>query len=89
MPQRLLFIENYLLMPKCDMSIHVLMCMSVCSPHTLCVVLHSEPAPSAMTALHQFGAEMLRLSRGLEASAATKPQYRGYIPIGIICSLQN
>ncbi|XP_037300697.1 alpha-2B adrenergic receptor-like [Manduca sexta] len=30
-----------------------------------------------MTALHQFGAEMLRLSRGLEASAATKPQYRG------------
>nr|XP_021201543.2 probable G-protein coupled receptor No18 isoform X1 [Helicoverpa armigera] len=37
----------------------------------------SEPAPSAMTALHQFGAEMLRLSRGLEASAATKPQYRG------------
>ncbi|RVE52681.1 hypothetical protein evm_002554 [Chilo suppressalis] len=37
----------------------------------------SEPAPSAMTALHQFGAEMLRLSRGLEASAAIKPQYRG------------
>ncbi|KAH9633970.1 hypothetical protein HF086_015174 [Spodoptera exigua] len=59
------------------MSIHVPMCMSMCSPHTLCVVLHSEPAPSAMTALHQFGAEMLRLSRGLEASAATKPQYRG------------
>lgn len=71
------------------MSIHVTMCMSMCSPHTLCVVLHSEPAPSAMTALHQFGAEMLRLSRGLEASAATKPQYRGYITIGIICSLQN
>lgn len=42
------------------------------------VVLHSEPAPSAMSALHHFGAEMLRLSRGLEASAATKPQYRGY-----------
>ncbi|XP_026764724.2 5-hydroxytryptamine receptor 2C isoform X1 [Galleria mellonella] len=37
----------------------------------------SEPAPSAMTALHQFGAEMLRLSRGLEASATTKPPYRG------------
>ncbi|XP_063373341.1 5-hydroxytryptamine receptor 2A [Cydia amplana] len=37
----------------------------------------SEPAPSAMTALHQFGAEMLRLSRGLEASAASKPQYSG------------
>ncbi|XP_073948089.1 5-hydroxytryptamine receptor 2B [Choristoneura fumiferana] len=37
----------------------------------------SEPAPSAMTALHQFGAEMLRLSRGLEASAASKPQNRG------------
>lgn len=47
------------------------------------VVLHSEPAPSAMSALHHFGAEMLRLSRGLEASAATKPQYRGYILIGI------
>ncbi|GBP16304.1 hypothetical protein EVAR_93671_1 [Eumeta japonica] len=41
----------------------------------MCV--HSEPAPSAMTALHQFGAEMLKLSRGLEASAAPKPQYRG------------
>ncbi|KAL0849822.1 hypothetical protein ABMA28_011761 [Loxostege sticticalis] len=37
----------------------------------------SEPAPSAMTALHHFGAEMLRLSRGLEASAATKPQCKG------------
>ncbi|NP_001296483.1 5-hydroxytryptamine receptor 2A [Bombyx mori] len=37
----------------------------------------SEPAPSAMSALHQFGAEMLRLSRGLEASAAAKPQFRG------------
>ncbi|KAJ2943966.1 hypothetical protein O0L34_g8288 [Tuta absoluta] len=37
----------------------------------------SEPAPSAMGALHHFGAEMLRLSRGLEASAAPKPQYRG------------
>ncbi|KAG7304187.1 hypothetical protein JYU34_011122 [Plutella xylostella] len=36
----------------------------------------SEPAPSAMGALHQFGAEMLRLSRGLEASA-TRPHYRG------------
>lgn len=44
----------------------------------MCVVLHSEPAPSAMTALHQFGAEMLRLSRGLEASAGTKPQTKGY-----------
>lgn len=43
------------------------------------VVLHSEPAPSAMSALHQFGAEMLRLSRGLEASAAAKPQFRGYL----------
>ncbi|CAK1548710.1 unnamed protein product [Leptosia nina] len=32
----------------------------------------SEPAPSAMSALHHFGAEMLRLSRGLEASAAAK-----------------
>ncbi|XP_045457169.1 5-hydroxytryptamine receptor 1A-alpha [Melitaea cinxia] len=37
----------------------------------------SEPAPSAMSALHHFGAEMLRLSRGLEASAASKPTYRG------------
>ncbi|CAB3245386.1 unnamed protein product [Arctia plantaginis] len=59
------------------MLINVPMCSSVCSPHTLCVVLHSEPAPSAMTALHQFGAEMLRLSRGLEASAASKPPNRG------------
>lgn len=36
----------------------------------------TEPAPSTMSALHQFGAEMLRLSRGLEnaiASAATHP----------------
>ncbi|OWR42559.1 5-hydroxytryptamine receptor 1A like protein [Danaus plexippus plexippus] len=41
----------------------------------LCV--HSEPAPSAMSALHHFGAEMLRLSRGLEASAASKPSSRG------------
>ncbi|CAG9576158.1 unnamed protein product [Danaus chrysippus] len=37
----------------------------------------SEPAPSAMSALHHFGAEMLRLSRGLEASAASKPSSRG------------
>ncbi|XP_013148728.1 PREDICTED: 5-hydroxytryptamine receptor 2A isoform X2 [Papilio polytes] len=37
----------------------------------------SEPAPSAMSALHHFGAEMLRLSRGLEASAATKASFRG------------
>ncbi|XP_045761203.1 5-hydroxytryptamine receptor 2C isoform X1 [Maniola jurtina] len=37
----------------------------------------SEPAPSAMSALQHFGAEMLRLSRGLEASAAAKPTYRG------------
>lgn len=27
-----------------------------------------DPTPSAMTALHQFGAEMLKLSRGLESS---------------------
>jgi hypothetical protein len=26
-----------------------------------------EPTPSTMTALHQFGAEMLKLSRGLES----------------------
>lgn len=26
-----------------------------------------EPTPSTMTALHQFGAEMLKLSRGLDA----------------------
>ncbi|XP_068628951.1 5-hydroxytryptamine receptor 2A [Battus philenor] len=37
----------------------------------------SEPAPSAMSALHHFGAEMLRLSRGLEASAASKASFRG------------
>ncbi|XP_069365877.1 5-hydroxytryptamine receptor 2C isoform X1 [Maniola hyperantus] len=37
----------------------------------------SEPAPSAMSALQHFGAEMLRLSRGLEASAAAKPSCRG------------
>jgi hypothetical protein len=29
-----------------------------------------EPTPSTMTALHHFGAEMLRLSRGLESVAA-------------------
>lgn len=31
--------------------------------------MHSipEPTPSTMTALHQFGAEMLKLSRGLDA----------------------
>lgn len=31
--------------------------------------MHSipEPTPSTMTALHQFGAEMLKLSRGLES----------------------
>lgn len=28
-----------------------------------------EPTPSTMTALHQFGAEMLKLSRGLESFA--------------------
>lgn len=35
----------------------------------------SEPTPSTMSALHQFGAEMLRLSRGLEkvASPELKP----------------
>lgn len=29
-----------------------------------------EPTPSTMTALHQFGAEMLKLSRGLESVSA-------------------
>jgi hypothetical protein len=29
-----------------------------------------DPTPSTMTALHHFGAEMLRLSRGLESVAA-------------------
>lgn len=35
----------------------------------------TEPTPSTMSALHQFGAEMLRLSRGLEkaASPESKP----------------
>jgi 5-hydroxytryptamine receptor 2 len=28
-----------------------------------------EPTPSTMTALHQFGAEMLKLSRGLQSFA--------------------
>lgn len=34
-------------------------------------LLHSipEPTPSTMTALHQFGAEMLKLSRGLQSFA--------------------
>lgn len=58
------------------MYVYVSMCC-IRSPH-IHVVLHSEPAPSAMTALHQFGAEMLRLSRGLEASAATKTPLKGY-----------
>lgn len=31
----------------------------------------SEPAPSTLSALHQFGAEMLRLSRGLESVGAS------------------
>lgn len=31
----------------------------------------SEPTPSTMSALHQFGAEMLKLSRGLEAAGAS------------------
>jgi len=31
----------------------------------------SEPPPSAMSALHAFGAEMLKLSRGLEGMAAS------------------
>ncbi|XP_077297595.1 5-hydroxytryptamine receptor 2B [Arctopsyche grandis] len=38
--------------------------------HDLWLPDTSEPAPSAMTALQQFGAEMLRLSRGLEAASA-------------------
>lgn len=35
----------------------------------------TEPTPSTMSALHQFGAEMLRLSRGLEkvATPESKP----------------
>lgn len=60
----------------------LLLCVYMCVVVLMCVLLHSEPAPSAMSALHHFGAEMLRLSRGLEASAASKPTYRGYT-IGI------
>jgi hypothetical protein len=34
-----------------------------------------EPTPSTMTALHQFGAEMLKLSRGLESfTPITEPK---------------
>lgn len=38
----------------------------------------SEPTPSTMSALHQFGAEMLRLSRGLENLAS--PDYKPTSP---------
>ncbi|KAL9887483.1 5-hydroxytryptamine receptor 2B isoform 2-T12 [Glossina fuscipes fuscipes] len=33
-----------------------------------------EPTPTAMTALHQFGAEMLKLSRGLESVATSSTE---------------
>lgn len=40
-----------------------------------------EPTPCAMSALHQFGAEMLKLSRGLEAAAVntTHNTNAGYV----------
>lgn len=42
---------------------------SVLIEKNLLFFFHSipEPTPSTMTALHQFGAEMLKLSRGLDA----------------------
>ncbi|GLV37827.1 5-hydroxytryptamine (serotonin) receptor 2B [Carabus blaptoides fortunei] len=39
-------------------------------------IQESEPAPCTMSALHQFGAEMLKLSRGLEAAAAANSRAR-------------
>lgn len=40
----------------------------------LCPYSLNEPTPSAMTALHQFGAEMLKLSRGLESVSSAAQQ---------------
>lgn len=39
-------------------------------------IQESEPTPCTMSALHQFGAEMLKLSRGLEAAAAANSRAR-------------
>lgn len=39
----------------------------------------SEPTPCTMSALHQFGAEMLKLSRGLEAASIMAGQGPGNI----------
>lgn len=36
-----------------------------------CLCSIKEPTPTTMTALHQFGAEMLKLSRGLESVASS------------------
>lgn len=41
---------------------------STSSTYLICSI--PEPTPSTMTALHQFGAEMLKLSRGLESVSA-------------------
>jgi hypothetical protein len=51
------------------------------STSRVCVLVFSEPAPSAMTALQAFGAEMLRLSRGFEAAGNRQGhQNRGNAP---------
>lgn len=49
------------------------------------LIVHSipDPTPSTMTALHQFGAEMLKLSRGLESvSTMNSPQKHQYLHPG-------
>lgn len=40
-----------------------------------------EPTPSTMTALHQFGAEMVKLSQGLESVTAFVPLKPSIVPI--------
>lgn len=40
-----------------------------------------EPTPSTMTALHQFGAEMVKLSQGLESVTAFVPLKPSTVPI--------
>lgn len=48
-----------------------------------------EPTPSTMTALHQFGAEMLKLSRGLESFAPiSEPVNDKSVFIGNECSAE-
>jgi hypothetical protein len=48
-----------------------------------------EPTPSTMTALHQFGAEMLKLSRGLQSFAPVEEASDGDKSAQIECQNPN